>query len=426
MHAVLTRFHRAQSGQVTAWFVGSFILFLALFAFTVDLGFWLLERRHAQNDVDAAVLAGVQELPLADPQAAADAAQDWLNRNSRTVTEVSECAIDPSLNPDENYSLVLDGFAFADIDEDGDYERLRACIRRDGFIFFSALLEVTGIKVPAVAAAKVDELEDPGNFAIFANCANESDPAVLEIPGQNAEVIGWVHSNCDLKLNGSDLTFDGGPVTCDDGPFEESGSNHTFLDSAPFCPGQDEIAMPIPRPDTWLEVWDPGTNDWVPGVCDQEYVGGIDLGGDVAAGVHCATGKIVINGVDSFPGDGVTTIDDHVTFISSVEINISGPVDVQDVQPAWTTSGGDPILLFSNGDATPAIDVSAQGVEWTGVIYAPEGQVTFAGSDGAGTSEFVLHSSIIADTVIMSGSNWVLNGIVDSAGSSVFELVLVE
>ncbi len=134
----------------------------------------------------------------------------------------------------------------------------------------------------------------------------------------------------------------------------------------------------------------------------------------------------MINGVDSFPGDGVTTIDDHVTFISSVEINISGPVDVQDVQPAWTTSGGDPILLFSNGDATPAIDVSAQGVEWTGVIYAPEGQVTFAGSDGAGTSEFVLHSSIIADTVIMSGSNWVLNGIVDSAGSSVFELVLVE
>ena len=87
------RLHREESGQVTAWFVVLIVVFLGIMAFTVDTGFWLLDRRHAQNQVDAAVLAGVQELHLS-PEHAAVAAQDWLNRNNRTGQGVvqSECA----------------------------------------------------------------------------------------------------------------------------------------------------------------------------------------------------------------------------------------------------------------------------------------------------------------------------------------------
>jgi hypothetical protein len=170
IRAVL-RLHRAESGQVTAWTIGLLLLFLGIMAFTFDAGFWLLDRRGGQNQVDASVLAGVQQLPLPPPnlQTAADAAQDWLERNSRTTQGAvqSECRV-----PDTEGSVLYDeersGFAFADADGDGEYDRIRACIRRDGLVLFGRIFDVVGIEIPAVAAARVRIQEEPALYALMA------------------------------------------------------------------------------------------------------------------------------------------------------------------------------------------------------------------------------------------------------------------
>jgi hypothetical protein len=160
------------------------LLFLGVMAFTVDAGFWLLDRRGGQNQVDASVLAGAQELP-APPDAlvpAANAAQDWLERNSRTDQGqvISECGMDE----DDDYDLLESpasapesDFAFADKDDDGLYDTIRACIRREGLVIFARLFDLVGVTIPAVAAAGVQTEDQPSRYALMA--MNDEDCSLL-------------------------------------------------------------------------------------------------------------------------------------------------------------------------------------------------------------------------------------------------------
>jgi hypothetical protein len=143
-------------------------------------------------------------------------------------------------------------------------------------------------------------------------------------------------------------------------------------------------------------------------VIDQDS----DIPNDPVNGVvFCAINEIDVT-------SGVDDITRKVTFISRY-----GPVKIQGsrltLTPAWTTSSGVQLLLFShgtgagNGDTSgDTIYVSGQGHTWTGTMYAPLGKLSYSGSDGSG-SHSSFHSSIVADRVSMSGSNWVLEGLED-------------
>jgi hypothetical protein len=169
------------------------LLFLGFMAFTVDMGFWLLDRRGGQNQVDASVLAGVQELPApADALVpAANAAQDCLERNSRTDQGqvISECGMDEDDGYDELESPASapeSDFAFADRNDDGLYDTIRACIRREGLVIFARLFDLVGVTIPAVAAAGVQTEDEPSRYALMAmNDSNCDDvPPSLHVRGE--------------------------------------------------------------------------------------------------------------------------------------------------------------------------------------------------------------------------------------------------
>ena len=121
-------------------------------------------------------------------------------------------------------------------------------------------------------------------------------------------------------------------------------------------------------------------------------------------GVYCnETGKIVLAKSDV---EGTVTLVGH-------EVNLAG--GVFNLTPYWND-----ILIFATSDGPSAIDASGSGGSWTGIMYAPNGEAKIAGSGGLS-----IVSSIIADTVILSGSDFSLQAIIGVAASSA-QIALIE
>src|SRR5688572_26869083 len=127
---VLRCSRRGERGQVTAWAVCIALVLFGFMALTTDVGFWLLDRRSAQNQVDAAALAAVQELPASDTAAATEKALEYLDRNGAKPASV--CVAD------EDYPHEDEGVVYGNLDGDGRYRNVRVCISRGSQIFFSS------------------------------------------------------------------------------------------------------------------------------------------------------------------------------------------------------------------------------------------------------------------------------------------------
>jgi hypothetical protein len=111
---------------------GLLFLFLLIAAVAVQVGMWLHAKRDAQNDVDACVLAGAQELP--DEGIASAVAEAWGIRNGTTDGELVCCE-------------------FEDLTGDGSADLIRARVERQPESVAGNLLDVGIVTVTAKAAA---------------------------------------------------------------------------------------------------------------------------------------------------------------------------------------------------------------------------------------------------------------------------------
>ena len=84
----MKRLLRAQDGSVVIIFALALIVFLGILAIVADLGLLFLEKNRLSNGVDAAALAGIQELPTERARAVA-VASDYIARNLKEVDSVS-------------------------------------------------------------------------------------------------------------------------------------------------------------------------------------------------------------------------------------------------------------------------------------------------------------------------------------------------
>jgi hypothetical protein len=267
--------HQEERGQVTAWFVAVLILLFAIMALAIDVGFWFVDRRHAQNQVDAAVLAGVQQLPATNVSAAATAAQDWLNRNNRIhqSSVVSECAADSS----EDYELPPGnlGFAFADTDNDGAYDKIRACVRRGSFLLFARLLSLSDMEVNAVAAAGLQQT--PLTYALMAmndtNCAeaptlNVRGDAVVHLEGDAASYTALACASHTLRVDGNGELTAAYHDVCGTGGTQGSTST---LEPQPVSTNVCQV------PDPWLGYAQPVVGDFPEGCQNPSAYGWSDF-----------------------------------------------------------------------------------------------------------------------------------------------------
>jgi hypothetical protein len=74
------RINDPENGQVLVLFTLMIVALVALLVMVIDAGFLMVERRNAQNTLDAAALAAAQELPD-DPVEAEVVARDYAQRN---------------------------------------------------------------------------------------------------------------------------------------------------------------------------------------------------------------------------------------------------------------------------------------------------------------------------------------------------------
>lgn len=141
---------RGQRGQVVVLAVGVMALGLSAIMISVDVGWWLRDKRDAQNDADAIALAAVQE--IGDPSQRTDAelaGEEWAVANG----------IDPSTEmapPDCTDGVLQSNFCFIDRDSDGIDDTVRVKVSRSSNSFIAGALGVgTPTLNPQAAAAKV-------------------------------------------------------------------------------------------------------------------------------------------------------------------------------------------------------------------------------------------------------------------------------
>lgn len=144
--------HRDESGQTAFAFVLALLAVFMFFALALDTGLWYFDHRTAQNQVDAASLAALHELPVSpsDTGDATAAANEWLARNG--YSGGSDCS-----PPTDGTSYVVDdGIVYLDDDDDGAIDSLRVCVRRQSPGIFSTLFGVDFAYVSAAATATLD------------------------------------------------------------------------------------------------------------------------------------------------------------------------------------------------------------------------------------------------------------------------------
>ncbi len=146
---------RGQRGQVLVMGVGLMIMSLGAIMISVDVGWWLRDKRDAQNDTDAIALAAVQEIgdPANRPLAVA-AGLDWADFNGVDASELGtpDCGLDGE-------DAVLDGtfkFCFIDQNSDGTDDMVRVKVSRPSSSFIAAAFGVSSPTLnPSAAAATV-------------------------------------------------------------------------------------------------------------------------------------------------------------------------------------------------------------------------------------------------------------------------------
>ncbi len=140
---------RGQRGQVLVMGVGVLIMSLGAIMISVDVGWWLRDKRDAQNDADAIALAAVQEIgdPLKRPLAVA-AGLDWADFNGVDDTELAL--------PDCLDGWLVSNFCFIDQNSDGTDDIVRVKVSRSSISFIADAFGVGSPTLnPTAAAAKI-------------------------------------------------------------------------------------------------------------------------------------------------------------------------------------------------------------------------------------------------------------------------------
>ncbi len=216
---------RCQRGQVLILAVGVMALSLGAIMISVDVGWWLRDKRDAQNDADAIALAAVQELP--DHAAAELRGEDWALANG----------IDPSTEMEMTLEDCPDGdiqgnFCFIDRNSDDDYDKVRVKVNRPSTSFIAGALGVGAptLSPPAAAATTyvvgacvmpwgiVGENDDPGDpdgpfgldpeaFHVFQNTddfveGSSGNFGAIAIYGQGGKTYtDAIKGDCTVKEN---------------------------------------------------------------------------------------------------------------------------------------------------------------------------------------------------------------------------------
>ena len=342
-------------------FAISMIAMLAFIAVVVDVAVIFEERRQLQNAADGAALAAARELP-GSPSAAVTAAETYLAANGYSVADA-----DVSFAIDTSYL--------------GDPEDVEVIVTQLNVPYlFGRVVGLTTSDVSARAVAEIVTSADD-EYAIFA-IDNSCGATGVEISGSLASFHGTVHSNANVTVAGTSHAFD--PAITYQCNFTEGGSGHTYQREE-----KSTGARPIPSIVAGITF-----ASFLP--CDFSYSNNVNLKSKNEVWQNPQK-TILRDGVYCF-GRNVTLIGDDI--VGNVTFAAQGHIDVSGSDHVLTAYHTNSILFYSESSTgVDQIDIAGAGGTWTGLIYAPYGDVSISGQSNQN-----FEGSVIAQNVDISGN----------------------
>ncbi len=189
-----------ECGAVMVLVALGMVVLIGMAGLVIDAGRGYLERQKIQNALDAAALAGAQELP--DTSAASSVARDYAALNG--------------LNPDDIIiSFPSSGMITVECTE-------------DIAMYFLPVFNINQKSVNAIAGAAQDYSPAWASYTLFSGSSTER----LQISGTTQNINGSSHTNHNFKASGYGITITG---ICDAvGSISVNGNGMNILHRQPY------------------------------------------------------------------------------------------------------------------------------------------------------------------------------------------------
>jgi hypothetical protein len=380
---------RGQAIVIVAFAMVVLLLFAAL---AIDGGNAYVERRRSQNAADAAALAGARQIWIQRSVPNADGTYDSSEINLLKAIDqaaVSNGVAGPTSGVNPNVQ------AYYTTNADGSTINPNQ-IGTLGFI----PPNVTGIRVKAIrefgqnfggllrqspnasaqATAVIVQPPPCSAWAIFATASQSCPPAHVSISGGGRDIHitnGGVYSNGTMQCDTSKALVDP--------PYAWEYNGGVTNGQCSTGNGSRVVQGSEPIPQGW------NFDDFQPGGPVQAALG---------ANYHVLSGDINSDGLYFTTGDArhinIGPGAQHVTIVAGGEIQFSGGINLS---PYYNG-----LLLFSNQVGNAAIKISGSGLNWQGMIYAPNGSV-----DMSAASNVSIGGSILSACADLSGAGININ-----------------
>lgn len=398
-------------GAVAILVAISLLVLLGMAAIAIDGGSAYNERRSTQGAADHAALAAAWAACNAQGESAAVAAGS------------AAAASNGYDGGQANIDVTITRLA-------GTTSSYEAVVTSTEGTQFGGVIGQDEVTVASRAVADCTRNIWGGGYALFAAgppaCSNTFE---LDFTGGGVTVDGQVHSNGDLRINGNN----GNPSTITglttyvehppayNGVQFDGGLDQTTTQPNPF---DIEFSRYIPANNTarwgvdYFHHPSGGTiNDkWLQDVPGNDKSGGVSIIN--RSGVYFTTGEIknVTIQMGTDPSTGQTA---RATFVAGGSISLNGESSVTHYDPNG-------VVLFSNHQPpgncnNKAIKWSSSAGLWTGLVYAPHGEVEMSMAGGQG-----IDGAIYGYAIDLSGSDYTINYEDVTNGAPEFQLEFTE
>jgi Predicted membrane protein len=342
--SILSKFSK-EHGSVSIVVALSMTVLMAFSAIVIDVGRVALEKQALQNALDAATLAGAQELPD-NTSTAQQMAVAYFEQNGYPKEAIQQIVF---LNSNKEIRITATQpveYTFAKILNQGD-----------------------NTSVTVSAAAQKSSVFDPFHYTLFSG----SDMDLLQFKGNNI-ITGNVHSNNCIK-NAAEVTGVVTAVNTIDARVYASGGkieNSAYV-SIPDFTDVTNLATIIDQ-NTLINAFGATYTD-----SKNEYA----LSDGQLNNLLSMHPTVLINGNLVINGSGINSTGSIIT-TGDMVFNGSGVnMDASDSVCFYTMNGG---ITFNGGSGNV-----------NGILFAPSGTITLNGSSG------VFYGSIVGDLVNCDG-----------------------
>lgn len=382
-----------RQGAIVALVAIGLVALMGMVALALDVGRLTVAAQRVQNVADGAALAAANQDMSSDQTGA-------LSRAGGIVT-ANHDSTPSGLTWNSGETIFYDaGQTVPDYRLLADSEQAITVTVREQLRFdFAPIVGVQGTEVYRRATAL--RRQTSGFLScIFAHGISTSSDKNITYNG-SSQIFHHsdIWSNCDITMNGSGQHIDAAAHANRD--FTINGSNQTVTGIAEYVRewvlnGSNQHVTPVKVPSN--------VKPYPINYTAADYSYDYEIGGDytingsnmtVPPGVYRVHGKVTLN------GSNINITD--VTFVADDDIVCNG----SNFGPAICKAPNYMLFHSLHGDIT----VNGARGEWRGTLFAPQGKLTFNGSN-----QCVKNGSLMAEEIIVNGSGWHIYGSPDPGG----------